>query len=294
MRRVFTSIGFVTLLSGCLLGQTAPKSPVFEAADVQVTRPRLFTNFRSNSYLTTSFAGGIYKLHIASMADLIRTAYGMDAEAIEQSSSERLFGGPTWLDTDRFEVIAKAPPDSTQADLRLMLQSLLADRFKLIVHQADEPIDVFILSEGKKLLMKESEGSGDPGCKPQWAGRYAEMTCHGVPMTDLVRQIHQWGFDAIKHPMVDLTRLKGSYDFSLKWTPWGIMPPGEADASPYISIFDAVDKQLGLKLEAAKHPMPVLVIDNVNRKPAENPPGLAKILPVTDEFEVATVKPSSA
>ena len=71
-----------------------------------------------------------------------------------------------------------------------------------------------------------------------------------------------------------------------------MMPLGDAEPSPYISIFDAVDKQLGLKLEPGKHPMPVLVIDRVNRIPTENAPNLAKLLPLTDEFEVAIVKPS--
>ena len=196
MRRVVGSVGFVILSSGWLSGQTAPKSPVFEAADVHVTRPRLSTNFRADSFLTTAFVGGIYKLHIASMADLIRTAYGMEAQATQQSSSERLFGGPTWLETDRFEVVAKAPPNPTQADLRLMLQALRAERFKLVVHNAEEPIDVYVLSEGKKLLMKES-GSGDPGCDfPRFDGppRYSEVNCHNIPIADLVRQIRQWGF----------------------------------------------------------------------------------------------------
>ena len=297
MRRVFASAGFVILFSSCAFGQTAPKSPVFEAADVHGTRPRLYTNFRSNSYLTTVFAGGIYELHIASMADLIRTAYGIDTNAIpNQSSSEHLFGGPSWLETERFELVAKAPPDSTPADLRLMLQALLADRFKLVVHKADKPTDVFVLSGGKKLLMKVSQNSEDPGCKPVWPAngppRYLEVNCQAVTMADFMHTIRQCARTYVKYPMVDLTKLDGSYDFSLKWTPWGMMPPGEEDAVPYISFFDAVDKQLGLKLEAGKLPMPVLVIDSVNRTPTANAPGVAKLLPVTDEFEVASVKPS--
>ena len=91
--------------------------------------------------------------------------------------------------------------------------------------------------------------------------------------------------------MVDSTGLKGSWDFDIKWTGRGQLAAAGADG---ISIFDAVDKQLGLKLELQKVPMPVIVVDSVNEKPTDNPPGAATSLPPTPtEFEVAVVKPST-
>jgi len=95
------------------------------------------------------------------------------------------------------------------------------------------------------------------------------------------------------NPVVDSTGLKGSWDFDLKWT--GRAQLGQA-GSDGISIFDAVDKQLGLKLEAQKVPSPVLIVDSVNQKPTDNPPGVTQSLPPAPpaEFEVAVIKPSAA
>jgi len=262
MIQAFASIGLVTLLSAVAFGQTAPRLPTFEAADVHVTRSRLYTKYRSDAYLSSGFVAGRYQLHTANMADLIRTAYDMDLPDYLHAGSDTLFGGPTWLDTERFEIIAKAPPNTSQADLRLMLRALLADRFKLVVHKAEKPIDVFALTASKRVLMKESEAPGEMNCKPvppNGPYRYVELSCHNVKMADFVKEFRETAWYVISHNMVDLTGLKGSYDFTLKWTSWGMVPPsgGEADANPYISFFDAVERQLGLKLTKQKHPMPV-------------------------------------
>src|SRR5439155_11181712 len=119
MERVFAAIGLLALLNSGALGQTSPSSPVFGVADVHVSPPV------SNPFMRGGLiSGGRYELHTASMVDLIKTAYGVDAESV--------FGGPSWLDSDRFEIIAKAPPKSSEADRQLMLQALLAERFKLV------------------------------------------------------------------------------------------------------------------------------------------------------------------
>src|ERR1700744_3610389 len=84
----------VIFLSGVALGQTAQTSPVFEAADVHLSQTTS-ARFMRGGFLT----GGRYELHTASMLDLIKTAYSVDAGSV--------FGGPSWLDSDRFEIIAK-------------------------------------------------------------------------------------------------------------------------------------------------------------------------------------------
>jgi hypothetical protein len=90
--------------------------------------------------------------------------------------------------------------------------------------------------------------------------------------------------------VLDLTELTGAWDFDLKFTPKMLSVLAAGD---HISIFDAVDKQLGLMLEERNLPRSVLVIDQVNRKPADNPPDTEKKLPALPpaEFEVATLKP---
>src|SRR5439155_19941919 len=82
---------------------------------------------------------------------------------------------------------------------------------------------------------------------------------------------------------------KGSWDFELKWTPPQLLPQAGADG---ISIFDAVDQQLGLKLDQQRVPTPVIIVDSVNQKPTDNPSGVAQNLPAPPpaEFDVADIK----
>jgi hypothetical protein len=91
------------------------------------------------------------------------------------------------------------------------------------------------------------------------------------------------------YPVVEQTGLKGEWDFGFRYTKKG--GPALPDR---ITLFDAIDKQLGLKLELTKVPLPVIVVDRVNRNPTDNSPEVAKALPpLRSEFEVADVKPSS-
>jgi uncharacterized protein (TIGR03435 family) len=93
-------------------------------------------------------------------------------------------------------------------------------------------------------------------------------------------------------PVVDSAGLKGPYDFDLKWTARALLPRAGSEG---ISIFDAVDKQLGLKLALETAPRPVRIADRVNETPTPNAPDLAKIMPPLPpaQFEVATIKPSA-
>jgi uncharacterized protein DUF3738 len=92
-------------------------------------------------------------------------------------------------------------------------------------------------------------------------------------------------------PVVDRTGLEGAWDFTLKFTPQFVRVTGDT-----LTIQEAIDKQLGLKLESVTVPVPVLVVDSVNRKPTANAPNVAEILrvpPLPTEFEVAEVKPTN-
>ena len=91
------------------------------------------------------------------MVDLIRTAYGIEAE--------RVLGGPNWLEDDTFDVTAKTPEGTTVETAKPMLQALLADRFKLVFHNDTKPVPAYALKVGKRGQMKEAGGSGETGCK---------------------------------------------------------------------------------------------------------------------------------
>jgi uncharacterized protein (TIGR03435 family) len=284
---ISAGISLLTLLSGAVSGQsvTAGAPPTFEIADVHVS-PRAMTMRMSGGVLRA----GRYEIRKATMLDLIRTAYGVDPD--------RVLGGPAWLDTDHFDVTAKAPATATPDSAKLMLQALLAERFKLVVHTDTKPMPAFILSMGKgKPKLKEPDGSGEPGCRilPQPGPPdpnvipYNNVSCRNASMDVFVPMIHAFANGYLTNPLVDQTGLKGNWDFDLHWTSIGLLTRAGADG---ITLFDAVDKQLGLHLEAGKSPMPVVVVESVSQKPTDNPPGVTTALPPLPpaEFEVADIK----
>jgi uncharacterized protein (TIGR03435 family) len=308
-----TAIGILMICAGQLAsgqtasGQTNGAPPGFEAADVHVS-PKSTT-----FYSRTSTSRGRYQIKNATMVDLIRAAYDVD--------TDKVLGGPNWLELDRFDVIAKLPEDTTPESKRQMLETLLAERFKLVVHKDTKPMPVWALHAGKKPHMTPAEEgkSEEPGCKPQSqaagggqpTGRIMMMNPNGTTTTIEMgpggtiryacRNITMAGFaEALRRmftanlsqrPILDETGLEGRWNFELTYTGAMMMMGGDSGGS--ISILQAVDKQLGLKLEEEQAPTPVMVVDSVNRMPADNPPGTAEALPpitAPTEFEVASVK----
>jgi uncharacterized protein (TIGR03435 family) len=275
MTRALASIGLAALLFTAAWAQST-SSQTFEVADVHAS-PGV-TNFFSR----TVFRGGRYEIHNASIVDLIRIAYGIDDQL---SKGDKMVGGPNWVDFDRFEVIAKAATNTPQDTMRKMMQALLADRFKLVVHNETKSIPGFVLAMGKgKPKLKEAASPGQPGsCQRQPLppptmvnGQISippsSVSCHNMTMGAFAAQIRGMDPAYFRYAVVDSTGLKGGWDFDLKWTMNGSLALSGPDA---MSIFDAIDKQLGLKLEEQKIDTPVLVIDQVNRKPTDNPPDLA-------------------
>ncbi len=232
---------------------------------------------------------GRFEIRNATMLNLISVAYGMD--------NDKILGGPSWLDVDRFDIIAKGPSATTQDTAKLMLQSLLADRFKLVVKKDTKAMPGFALTVGKgKPKLKESEGGGAPGCQgvPQTqpgAVGLNVVACHNLSMERFALEVRDMANAYLTNTVVDQTGLKGTYDFEVKWTSRAALAAAGAEG---ISIFDAVDKQLGLKLEPQTIPMPVLRVESANQKPTENAPGVTTSLPPPPpaEFEVADIKPS--
>jgi uncharacterized protein (TIGR03435 family) len=268
----------------------ATKTPVnFEIADIHPS-PRRRYPFFDGGFLVS----GRYLMRQATLADLIATAYG-------QKDSTFVHGGPSWLEWDRWDVIAKVPSGTTEAAAKEMLQSLLTQRFGLVVHTGSASMPAFVLTApAGKGKLKDSDGSGDAACKgqPPPANQPADaipqilVTCHNETMEQFAEEVHMMAGGYLTNPVVDSTGLKGAYDFDLKWTPRGVLARAGSEG---ISIFDAVDKELGLKLTLETAPRPVLIVDSVNETPTPNAPDLAKIMPPLPpvQFEVATVKRSA-
>lgn len=278
----YSSLLLSKLASAVLLCATALAQTGFETADVHVSPKSLYPVTR------VSFRAGQYELRNATMVDLIAAAYGVEPD--------KVIGGPNWLETDRFDVIAKAPANTAPAALRPMLQTLLKERFQLSAHPDQRPMAAFVLSLGSgKPKLKEADGSTPPGCQrpPSDNADAAAIpaTCHALTMQMFVQQLRGAAGDYLQAPVIDNTKLEGSWDFTLKWTPRARLATAGPDG---ITIFDAIDKQLGLKLESKPVPTPVIVVDRVNQAPSPNAPEVSTALPppVPVRFEVATVKPT--
>jgi uncharacterized protein (TIGR03435 family) len=184
-----------------------------------------------------------------------------------------------------------------------MLQALLEDRFKLTVHKDTQSIAGFALAAGKgKPRLKESASSDKPGCRRQAQGQItsvegqirlpmSSVSCHNMTMEGFAAELRGMDPTYFTNAVVDSTGLKGFWDFDLKWAIKGSLRLAGPDA---VTISEAVDKQLGLKIEEQKIPTPVIVVDQVNRKPTDNPPDVNTRVPGLPpaEFEVADVKPT--
>jgi uncharacterized protein (TIGR03435 family) len=284
MMRLLTRAGVFALLSAVVFGQSEPAKQ-FDVADVHV-RPH-------NSNATPSTTGGVlrngrYDLRNASMLQLIAVAYDMN-------SGDRIVGGPSWLDRNRFDIIAKAPASATQDSVKTMLQALLADRFKLTVHRDTKSIPGYALTApaGKAKLKEASGGSGTCDSLPNQPGAggtvLAVVACHGITMDAFAGEVQNMAGGYTNGGFVaDQTGLKGTFDVELRWTPRALIAQAGADA---VTFFKAVE-QLGLKLDAQNVPTSVLVVDAVNEKPTDNPSGVAQNIPAPPpaEFDVADIK----
>jgi uncharacterized protein (TIGR03435 family) len=283
MMRVFGLVLLVTL-SGIAFAQSPadPPMPTFELADVHPSAHTTTPNFTGGR-----LHGDRYMLHNATMVDMISLAYGTD--------NDNILSGPAWLDLDRFDVSARAGRNTSPDDVKLMLQALLADRFHLVLHKDMHPIPSYVLRVDKGgLKMKEADASELPGLdehhtpadNPPGVPAYYSITVRNMPMSQFRQVLADFASQYLPKPVIDATELKPGYDFDLHWT-WQPKPDG-------LTIFDAVQKQLGLKLALEQYPTPVLIVDKVDEEPTANTPGLDKILPPPPpaEFDVAVLKPS--
>jgi uncharacterized protein (TIGR03435 family) len=247
----------------------AIKAKDFEAADLKPSRPDEKENAR---ILET----GRIDLEAFPLRQMIQFAYDIQDEA--------WLVGPKWLDSAKFDLHANAGSAVSMDALRTMMKSLLVERFKLAVHNEQQPVQVYALIAGKHPKIEPSAGKERAACKRTVPDLMIVYECKNTTMAQFAEQIHQVANGYVgAHPMVDATEMTGAYDFTLTWTPVRGLPngmgrggessaPAEGVASNPggLTLFEAIDRQLGLKVELQKKPMPVVVIDHVNQVPTEN------------------------
>jgi uncharacterized protein (TIGR03435 family) len=278
--------GLVSLHAQAPVPQDA--SPTFEVASIK-------RNTSGTGNITMQMAPG-GRLNFVNMPvrALIVRAY--------QLQPFQVIGGPAWLANDRFDIIAKAEGDATPPQTNLMLRTLLADRFKLVVHTETRELPVYHLVKARPdgnlgpalkpaaVDCAAGRGRGGPpppgapggaGPVPGPAGAAAgcmmmigpgRITVGGQPLTAFVNSLAT----QVGRPVFDKTGLTGSFDFTLSYMaeagrggPVGPPPPGAPPLPPpdpdAPSLFTALQEQLGLKLEAERGPVEVIVIDSVEQ-----------------------------
>jgi uncharacterized protein (TIGR03435 family) len=207
----------------------------------------------------------------ARLKDLLYYAWGL--------VSEQQISGPGWLETELYDIVAKIPPGTTKKQFQVMLQNLLAERFKMRVHHETKEFPVYelVVGKGGPKLTESVEGAppvnkdgfpplpeGRPGIvvRQDVTGR-ARMIGHEEPISRLA--------DMLGNPtdrvVLDKTGLTGKYDFTLAYN-WKELASADDDPSP--NVFIAVQQQLGLKLVDKKAPFDVIVVDHAEKVPTEN------------------------
>jgi bla regulator protein blaR1 len=252
--------------------QSKTEVVTFEVASVKPSSP-------DARGLTIDFTpGGGLRTVNARLRQLIEAAYDVH--------NFQISGGPAWLNSQGFDILAKPPqPEGAAADMRRMtdeaqrqlrqrLQALLTDRFQLVIHRGTKEMPIYALVLGKSgPKLKESTGEGH-GIN---ANRSA-FTGSGATMQLLAQVLAR----RLGRPVLDRTGLNGKYDFTLEWTPDAGGPAGKEgpagpnekaeQAGPGVSgptIFTALQEQLGLKLESQRGPVEIIIIDRAE-KPAAN------------------------
>jgi uncharacterized protein (TIGR03435 family) len=246
--------GAILTVTACgFLAGAADTRPAFEVASVKPDASETGVD-------RIDFSKGSVIIVNVSLKRLIGMAYGV------AEGRDYLFSGPQWVDSERFDITAKFPPETPKAEVLLMLQRLLEERFALKLHREDREFSVYALTiakGGPKLHPTLKPGpyrfSAQPGhatgfslSMPQFADRLSR------PVFQLERQV------------VDFTGLTGEFDIAIDWRPERTVSDDDPGALAKPSIFSALSGQLGLKLEPRKTRLDVLVVDSANKVPTPN------------------------
>jgi uncharacterized protein (TIGR03435 family) len=229
--------------------------PRFEVASLKPGQPLPPGNFNIN---LGALSHGTLTLTNTSLADCLTYAYGL--------TNKDQLSGPDWIKSKivRFDIVAKTPSSTPLNQVRLMLQTLLTERFQLALHREQKEIPYLALLVGKKgPKLREEIPDSDASGNKSLIGRIYSNHMSMITLATLLSRF-------TGQTVLDMTGLQGTYDLNLEWTPESAVgePSSGGDSGP--SLFAAVEQQLGLKLEVRKGPVEIIVVDRADRVPIQN------------------------
>ena len=228
---------------------TRAQAPTLEVASI---KPSKDDNYSSGGIKT---GNGRIEARGVTLKRCIIGAYGVGLHQIV---------GPDWLDSDHFDISAKAEqPTNSDDQLMLMLQALLADRFKLAFHRETKTMAAYVLEVAKNGPKLEKAAGGEASTNTNGSHSVISIDARNEDVNQFARVLAR----RMDLPVVNQTGVAGLYNFKLHWTPDSALGDSNSES---LSIFTAIQEQLGLRLHAAKAPVEVLVIDHVERIPTEN------------------------
>jgi uncharacterized protein (TIGR03435 family) len=223
----------------------------FEVASI---KPSLLNNMdrEGNRRETVDTTPGTVTMRNISLKSCVRWAYGVQASQVS---------GSGWAETERFDIVAKAPGQASEDQLKVMMQALLVDRFKLMLHRESKTMTAYTLAVAKSgPKLPASDGDG----KSKHYGNGVKETFEKTSLAELAESLSV----VLRAPVVDRTELKGRFDFAMDFS--GFFVPGATldDLPGFVN--NSIQSQLGLKLESRKAPVEILMIDHAERVPSEN------------------------
>jgi uncharacterized protein (TIGR03435 family) len=249
------------LLAASALAQNAAP-PAFEVASVKINRQ--FRQEDPSTWRTTLEAlGDGLTIRNLTMRRVVAWAYNIQWPQV---------AGPSWIDTERYDILAKAGKPATEDEMRPMLQTLLADRFNLRFHRETRQVEVMA------LVVPKGGHKMTPSTKEKTEVRQDPVrgsVVEGALVSELAENM---AHDSNSIPVVDMTGLKGRFDFTFNVQKYRDSMRSRAMTEPRINeaemrlalMQDLISGELGLKIESRKAPIDFLVIDRADQKPTDN------------------------
>ena len=238
--------------------QAAGAPPSFEVASVHVSQIGKAGGEGSRRE-NIQFTPDTVTMRNVSLKSAIRWAYHV---------FEYQVSGPDWLQFERYDIVAKAAGAVTENQLRTMMQTLLAERFKVELHHQTKEFAAYALLVAKNgPKFHESETEGESSIDPDQ--KRMSVTVHRTPISQLTEMLS----NVFRAPVVDMTGLKGKYDVTLNLAKYigDIQPKGDGAPPDVLSIITmGLQEELGLRLESRKLPLDLLIIDRAEKVPVEN------------------------